>query len=62
MKAGEAIKVNWVRPEGDFAEPATVASTTKAMLPLPVGYVPVRFADGGVLLVHGSRISQEVPA
>ena len=59
MKAGAKITVNWLRPEGDVAERATVARTTRQMLPLPVGYVPVRFATGGVLLVHASRVSQE---
>lgn len=57
MQTGTKIAVNWIRPEGDISEPATVARTTAAMLPLPAGYVPVRFADGGVLLVHGSRIT-----
>jgi hypothetical protein len=59
-RTGASITVNWIRPEGVFSEPATVARTTKHMLPLPVGYVPVRFSDGGVLLVHDSRLSQGV--
>lgn len=37
-------------------EVATLARVTRQMLPLPIGYVPVRFSDGARLLVHTSRI------
>ena len=57
MRAGTKITVTFIRPEGDAKESATVARITKAMLPMPTGYVPVRFADGGVLLVHAQYIS-----
>lgn len=57
MKAGSKIIVTWRRPEGDVTELATVGRVTKAMLPLPAGYVPVRFPQG-VLLVHASAIRE----
>ena len=39
-------------------EAATVLRVSKAMQPMPAGYLPVRFvADGAVLLVHESRIA-----
>ena len=56
--AGRPITITWTRPEGDVTEAAKIARATKTMLPLPIGYVPVRFADGGVLLVHASRIAE----
>jgi len=56
MKAGTKIQVRWIRPEGDVLESATVRRVAAYMLPLPVGYVPVRFADGGTLMVHQSSI------
>jgi hypothetical protein len=58
VNAGTKIIVTWTRPEGDAAESATVARTTRDMLPLPAGYVPVRFADGGVLLIHSSNVTE----
>jgi hypothetical protein len=57
MRAGTKIAVKFIRPEGDVKESATIARVTKAMLPMPAGYVAVRFADGGVLLVHAQYIS-----
>lgn len=56
MRAGTKITVRFIRPEGDVTESATVTRTMKDMLPMPVGYVPVRFANGGRLLVHTSQI------
>ena len=56
MKVGTKIVVTFMRPEGDVTELAIVARVTKQMLPLPAGYMPVRFQQG-VLLVHLSRIS-----
>ena len=55
MKPGTKIVVTWPRPEGDVQEPAKVARRTKEMGEVPVGYVPVRF-PGGVLLIPASRI------
>lgn len=40
----------------ETAEAVTVAPIRKHMLPLPVGYIPVRFADGGVLMAPSSRL------
>jgi hypothetical protein len=57
MNTGAKITVTWIRPEGDVSEPATIARTTAAMLPLPANYVPVRFSNGGTILVHASRIA-----
>ena len=56
MKAGTKITVTFTRPEGDVQESAKVAQTRAYMLPLPSGYVPVRF-DSGVLLVHSRYIA-----
>lgn len=53
MKAGTKITVTWTFT--GRTESATVARTTNDMLPLPAGYVPVRFAQG-VVLVHSSII------
>lgn len=57
MRAGAKIIVTFIRPEGDVKESAAIARVTKAMLPMPTGYVPVKFSDGGVLLVHSRHIS-----
>ena len=59
MKAGTKINVKFLMPEGDVEESAVVCRTTKAMGPLPDGYVPVRFAkDGARVLVHQSMIKE----
>ena len=58
MKAGTKVTVTFIRPEGDAKEAATIGRVTKAMLPMPAGYLPVRFvADGAMLLVHKQYIS-----
>jgi len=57
MKAGTRITVTFIRPQGDVQERAKVARTMRYMLPMPAGYVPVRF-DSGVLLVHVSAIKE----
>lgn len=58
MKAGTNVNVKFIRPEGDVTEQATVCRVTAMMLPLPAGYLPVRFAaDGAVALVHASYIT-----
>ena len=57
MKAGTQVTVTFIRPEGDAKESATIGRVTKAMMPMPAGYVPVRFADGGLLLIHSQYIS-----
>ena len=60
MKAGTKINVTFIRPEGNVTERATVQRTTSDMLPLPQGYVPVRFAnDGAKLLVHSRYITPQ---
>ena len=38
-------------------EGATVIPTKQSMLPMPDGFVPVRFDDGSRLLVHSSYIT-----
>ena len=56
MKAGTKVTVTFIRPEGDAKEAAVIGRVTKAM---PAGYVPVRFAaDGALLLIHSSYIAQ----
>jgi hypothetical protein len=58
MKAGTKIIVTYIRPEGDAAESAVVIHPTKKMGAPPTGYVPVRFArDGAVMLVSAGRIT-----
>ena len=58
MKAGTKVTVTFIRPEGDAKEAATIGRVTKAMLPMPAGYVPVRFvADGALVLIHQQYIS-----
>ena len=57
MRVGTKITVTFSRPEGDVQESAKVARTMGYMLPLPDGYVPVRF-DSGVLMVHVSAIQE----
>ena len=42
--------------EWDWSEKATIARRTKDMGTLPTGYHPVRFSDGGVLLVPESGL------
>ena len=57
FKPGASVTVHWVRPEGDVQEQAVIARTTSDMLPLPAGYVPVRFVgDTGTVLVYCDRI------
>jgi hypothetical protein len=60
MKAGTKIIVTFpARLDGVTQERATVARVTKDMLPLPAGYVPVRFeGDSGTILVHSQYIAQ----
>ena len=59
MKAGTKVTVTFIRPEGDAKEAAVIGRVTKAMLPMPAGHVPVRFAaDGALLLIHSSYIAQ----
>ena len=57
LKAGTSVTVTFVRPEGDHAESATIRRPTAAMLPLPAGYVPVRFANGSTALVSAALVS-----
>lgn len=58
MKAGTKVTVTFIRPGGNVQEAATIGRVTKAMLPMPEGYLPVRFAaDGALLLVHRQYIS-----
>jgi hypothetical protein len=56
MRAGTKIEVQYFDMQGRGGwEAAKIARTMPNMLPLPDGYHPVRFADGGSLLVHASR-------
>lgn len=50
------IVICWPRIPSVVEERAKLARVTKDMLPLPAGYVPVRFDDGSRLLVHRSYI------
>lgn len=62
MKAGTKVALNFIMMrEGAAKEIATIARVTKRMLPMPDGYLPVRFSDGGVLLIHKNQI-EVVPA
>jgi hypothetical protein len=57
MKVGAQVLIKGSNASGAATvEAATVCRTTKAMLPMPAGYVPVRFADGARLLAHESRM------
>lgn len=57
MKAGTKVTIKFIRPEGDVLEPAMIVRTAQCMLPLPHGYLPVRFdSDRAILLVHSSAI------
>ena len=49
MKAGAKVLVTSIQRQGKVQESATVCRVTRAMLPLPAGYVPVRFAAGAVV-------------
>lgn len=59
MKAGSKVYVKFINVDGsEGREPATVAITTREMLPMPAGYVPVRFHDGGATaLIPSDRIA-----
>jgi hypothetical protein len=57
MKTGSHVLIKGSAVNGTaVCERATVCRTTHAMLPLPAGYVPVRFADGARLLCYASNI------
>lgn len=58
MKAGTKVTVRCIgRLDGVLQETATIARTMPNMIPLPEGYIPVRFdADGARLLVHREKI------
>ena len=59
LKAGTKVVVTFIRPEGNVSECATVRRVSPSMLPLPPGYVPVRFAlDSATLLVHSTYITE----
>jgi hypothetical protein len=59
MKTGTLIELHGTPAMGGFPmvapERAKIARRTRKMGELPTGYHPVRFADGGSLLVHESR-------
>lgn len=57
IKAGTRIEVRGRdMAGGEVWEPAVITRVTKSMLPMPHGYHPVRFNDGGSgLLVHAER-------
>lgn len=56
MKAGTRIEVRgWAFDlTSETWEPARIGRRLKFMLPIPEGYHPVTFADGGGLMVHES--------
>ena len=55
MKAGTKILVyGWTASLNEVWRPAKIARRTKDMGNLP-GYHPVKFDDGGILMVHESR-------
>ena len=55
MKRGQRVTVNCLL--NGKSELATVMPITKKMLPLPDGYVPIKFdVDGARLLTHKSRL------
>ena len=57
IKSGTPVQVEFVGLEGGLRyERATVARRIAAILPIPAGFVPIRFADGARLLVHVSAI------
>lgn len=57
------IKVRQIGTDGcEQLENARLAAVKRDMLPLPSGFVPVRFSNGGMLMVHASRIVSEVAA
>ena len=59
MKAGTRIELLGTPAIGTWPavapEVAKIARIMPDMLPLPPGYHPVRFADGGCVLIHESR-------
>ena len=59
MKVGTQVLVRLYVGSIPAVEDATVCRKTKDMLPIPDGYIPVRFLDGRRLLAHESRIVQE---
>ena len=54
MKPGAKVLVTSIQRQGKVQEPATVCRVTRAMLPLPAGYVPVRFSAGGAVVLAPS--------
>jgi len=57
IKSGTPVQVEFVGLEGGLRyERATVARKMASMLPLPAGFIPVRFSDGARMLAHESVI------
>lgn len=56
FKVGQRVgMLSWHMDGTAWRQPAKVARTMPYMLPMPPGYVPVRFeSDGARLLVHVS--------
>lgn len=56
IKQGTRIQVSgWDAAFNETWENARIARTTPRMKPIPDGFHPVKFDDGGVLMVHESR-------
>jgi len=57
LKTGSAVEIEFVGADGAARyERATIARTMAYMLPLPAGFVPIRFSDGARMLAHESVI------
>ena len=60
MKAGTRVVVTFIRPEpGVYQELATVCRVVRKDMPLPPGYIRIRFdGDKAAGLVHVSYIKE----
>lgn len=56
MKPGTRIEIRGTNIDGTAAwYPAKIGRIRKEYLPIPAGYHPVTYPDGGKLLVHENR-------
>lgn len=56
LRVGTRIEVRGFGLDGrDIWYPAKIGAVRKFMLPMPAGYHPVTYPDGGRLLVHENR-------
>lgn len=58
FKAGQRVQIVTYTFDGDGSAPGRSGKIARktASMHLPSGYLPVRFDDGGLLLVHADRI------